>query len=481
MSSSTSSGQPSSDNPHQADGAPPTAAPVLAGQSSRGRRLSSATAVPHRRRWRRAAAATAALAVIALTAWAVTDHLHTGRPGGSDTSLHSPLAQRATTPALAEVSFSVGYAGDVLMHMPVLESTPQGSGDISSLVAAQTPWVEGVDLALCGLEVPVAPDGMYSGYPSFGMPGQVVTSLAGAGWDGCATASNHSVDRGQEGVEATLDALEANGMGHAGTFRSAEDAGTPFQLYDIERGGRTITIAQIATTHDLNGYEDPTGSSVGINDAEAVKQAAIRARAAGADLVVAHAQVGPEYDSTPHPDQIHYAQALANTAQIDAVFGAHPHVPQPSVKLEGGVEGRGMWVSYSAGNYISNQDEEAAGLLSDVGLFVWIDVTAHSDGTVTVDGLNWRPFTMDTAAGHLVRDLAALHEGQRPEGLQISEEEIERRWSALMGFMDPATMAQAPATPSGPVPVVLTEEQIRSRAAQASASPEPSAPAEEAG
>ena len=102
---------------------------------------------------------------------------------------------------------------------------------------------------------------------------------------------------------------------------------------------------------------------------------------------------------------------------------------------------------------------------------MWVDVTAHSDGSVSVDGLQWRPFTTDTAAGHVLRDLAALHEGERPEGLQISDEEIERRWSTLMSFMDPSTMAQTPATPTGSGPVALSEDQIRSRTAQASPSP----------
>lgn len=464
-----------SSSPDQAAGPDPdTRRPLLAGQSHRGERLSAASHAPHSRRWAKPVAVCAVVALAAATAWALTDRYWGSGPGSQVTAgavaTDEPSGASAS-PTAKDVSFTVGYAGDVLMHMPVLESTPQASGDIAPLMEAQTPWVEGLDLALCGLEVPVAPDGVYTGYPSFGMPAQVVSSLAAMGWDGCATASNHSVDRGQEGVEATLDALEANGMGHAGTFRSAEDAAIPFQLYELQREGRTITIAQISTTHNLNGYEDPTGHSVAVNDAEAVKQAAIRARAAGADLVVAHAQVGTqEYSTTPDHEQIEYAQALANTAEVDLLFGAHPHVPQQSVKLEGGVDGKGMWVSYSAGNAISNQDESSAALLSDVGLLVWADITAHGDGTVSVEGLNWRPFTTDIAAGHIVRDLAALHDGERPEGLAIPAEEIERRWSALQEVVDPSTMADAPPSPSGAEPTVLTEEQIAA-AVEAAAQP----------
>ena len=352
-----------------------------------------------------------------------------------------------------DVHFTVGYAGDVLMHMPVMESTPAGSGDITTNIAAETPWVEGLDLALCGMEVPVAPDGVYSGYPAFGTSTEVVAALARSGWDGCATASNHAVDRGEAGVVATLDALDAHGLGHAGTYRSQQDASVPFALYELERGGRTVTVAQISTTMDLNGLEDPTGYSVSLNDVGAITKAAKSAHAAGADLVVVHSQLGEEYETTPNDKQISYAQSLADTGQVDIFFGAHPHVPQPAEKLSGGVGGKGMWVSYSAGNYISNQDEECCAPLSDVGQLVWADVTSHADGSVSVDKLNWHPFTMDLAGGHKIRDLAALHNGEQPAGLGLSKEQIDRRWSLLTSQVkDASTMAGTPPKPTGPAP-----------------------------
>ena len=351
------------------------------------------------------------------------------------------------------------------MHMPVMESTPAGSGDITATIAAETPWVEGLDLALCGMEVPVAPDGVYSGYPAFGTSAEVVAALARSGWDGCATASNHAADRGEAGIVATLDALDAHGLGHAGTYRSQQDASVPFALYELERGGRTVTVAQISTTMDLNGLEDPTGYSVSLNDVGAITKAAKSARAAGADLVVVHSQLGEEYETTPNDKQVSYAQSLADTGQVDILFGAHPHVPQPAEKLSGGVGGKGMWVSYSAGNYISNQDEECCAPLSDVGQLVWADVTSHADGSVSVDKLNWHPFTMDLAGGYKIRDLAALHNGERPAGLGLSTEEIDRRWSLLTSRVkDASTMATTPPKPAGPAPTIPSREEVIKRA-----------------
>jgi len=386
----------------------------------------------------------------------------------SDQSLptQSPAPSGSTgTSGSQDVHFTVGYAGDVLMHMPVMESTPGASGDITDNVAAETPWVEGLDLALCGMEVPVAPDGIYSGYPSFGTSSEVVGALARSGWDGCATASNHAADRGEAGVIATLDALDAHGMGHAGTYRSKEDASVPFALYELARGGRTVAVAQISTTKDLNGLDDPTGHSVSLNDVGAITKAAKSARAAGADLVVAHSQIGQEYETTPDNDQVSYARSLADSGQVDILFGAHPHVPQPAEKLSGGVEGKGMWVSYSAGNYISNQDEGCCAPLSDVGQLVWADITSHADGSVSVDKLNWHPFTMDQEGGYKVRDLAALHNGERPAGLGLGKEEIDRRWSMLTSDVkDASTMSTTPPKSTGPAPKILSREEVIKRA-----------------
>lgn len=400
---------------------------------------------------------------------------------------HSVPAQSPTPSASAstggsqDVHFTVGYAGDVLMHMPVMESTPGASGDITANIAAETPWVEGLDLALCGMEVPVAPDGVYSGYPSFGTSAEVVAALARSGWDGCATASNHAADRGEAGVVATLDALDAHGLGHAGTYRSRQDASVPFALYELERGGRTVTIAQISTTMDLNGLKDPTGYSVSLNDVGAITKAATSARAAGADLVVVHSQLGEEYETTPNDKQVSYAQSLADSGQVDILFGAHPHVPQPAEKLSGGVGGKGMWVSYSAGNYISNQDEECCAPLSDVGQLVWADVTSHADGSVSVDKLNWHPFTMDLAGGYKIRDLTALHNGERPADLGLSTEEIDRRWSLLTSQVkDASTMSTTPPKATGPAPTIPSRDEVITRAGAhpgpqgtASASPSP--------
>ena len=361
------------------------------------------------------------------------------------------------SPAPTEARFTIGYAGDVLTHMPVMDDTAGGGGDIEPLIAAARPWSEGVDLALCGMEVPVSPDGVPSGYPVFGSTTAVVDALSRSGWDGCATASNHSWDRGFDGVVTTADALRADSMGYSGTNRTQAEAAAPYQLYELTRGGMTVTVAQLSSTYGLNGFSADPDWAVNLNDVAWVEAQARAAREAGADVVVLHTQLGEEYSTEPVPEQTEFARAVAQTGQVDVLFGAHPHVPETNELLPGGPGGRGMWVSYSAGNFISNQSEELGTVLVSVGLFVWVDVvvTQDADGTRSagVEALHWHPFTVDLGGGHRLVDLAAAQQGRAPEGATLSAEEIDRRWRAVTDVVNAQTLTDAPPAPSGDAPV----------------------------
>ena len=361
------------------------------------------------------------------------------------------------SPAPTEARFTIGYAGDVLTHMPVMDDTAGGGGDIEPLIAAARPWSEGVDLALCGMEVPVAPDGVPSGYPMFGSTTAVVDALSRSGWDGCATASNHSWDQGFDGVVATADALRADSMGYSGTNRTQAEAAAPYQLYELTRGGMTVTVAQLSTTYGLNGFSADPDWAVNLNDVAWVEAQARAAREAGADVVVLHTQLGEEYSPDPVPAQTEFAQAVTQTGQVDVLFGAHPHVPETNELLPGGPGGRGMWVSYSAGNFISNQSEELGTVLVSVGLFVWVDVvvTQDADGTrdVSVQALHWHPFTVDLGGGHRLVDLAAAQQGRVPADSTLSAEEIDRRWQAVTEVVNAQTLTDDPPAPSGDAPV----------------------------
>ncbi|WP_129336816.1 CapA family protein [Cellulomonas endophytica] len=378
-----------------------------------------------------------AVAVLALRTAGAADVATPGAPsgGGSGTvdGTGSPGATpsaTAPTPAPApapepvpepDATVTIVAAGDVLPHEPVLASAtaPDGTVDFSPLLAPLDPWVRGADLALCHLEVPVAPPGVApTGYPLFGAPAALVGDLAQAGWDGCSTASNHAVDRGAAGVTATLDALDAAGLGHVGTARSAAEAALP-QLYRVEDAGRTITVAHLAATYGTNGMPVAAPWSVDRIDVPALVAAAGAARAGGADLVVVSLHCCVEYRTEPAPEQRAAARELAGSGVVDLVLGHHAHVPQPVERLPGGVDGTGMWVAYGLGNLVSNQDAECCVPETSSGLLLTATVRATGADPATgtpagpprVVGVTWTGVTVDRHGGHRVHALADLTAG----------------------------------------------------------------------
>lgn len=406
-------------------------------------------------------------ATAALRPWNPTGQHSPGRggtgqdPDGASSGTPAPTPTPTADP---DADLTLVAAGDVLPHQPVNASarTGDGSYDYRPLLAPMDPWVRGADLALCHLEVPIAPTGTApSGYPLFGAPAQVAEALHAQGWDGCSTASNHSVDRGFAGIEATLDAFDAVGLGHVGTARTAQEQAQP-QLYRLERAGQTITVAHIAATYGTNGMPVDADKpwSVNLIDVPALVAQATAARAAGADIVVASVHCCVEYRTEPTAEQVQIDQQLADSGVIDLVIGHHAHVPQPIVHLSGGPRGEGMWVAYGLGNYLSNQDSACCTERTDSGLLL----TAHihsagafpaegrAAGPARVTGVEWTPVTVDRLGGHRVHALVDIAQGTAT----LSADAVAARAARVATAAGTqAPERTGPVTPTGPVPVVV--------------------------
>ncbi|WP_444662191.1 CapA family protein [Cellulomonas sp. CW35] len=405
-----------------------------------------------------------AAAAAVLRPWEASTSAGDGEPVVATTSAAtaSPTPTPSPTPD-ADAEFTIVATGDVLPHQAVVSSaTSGGTVDFGPLLAPLTPWVQAADLALCHLEVPVAPNGSKpSGYPIFGAPVEVVAGLAAQGWDGCSTASNHSVDRGFAGVSATLDAFDAAGLGHAGTARTQAEAEAP-QLYTLERAGQTITVAHIAATFGTNGMPvdaDKPWSVTRIDVPTMVAQAR-DARAAGADLVVASVHCCVEYQTAPTAEQEDVARRLAESGEIDLYIGHHAHVPQPVVRLDGGPDGTGMWVAYGLGNYLSNQDGACCSPKTDSGLLLTAHVRSpgafaadgRAAGPVRVTGVEWTPVTVDRTSGHRVHALTDIIGGTST----LSPDEVAARLARVREAAgDQAEERTEPVTPTGDAPVVV--------------------------
>lgn len=367
----------------------------------------------------------------------------------------APPPEPEPEPKPEPADITIAAAGDILTHMPVLRSARVNGGyDLNALWHRLDPWVQGADLALCHLEVPIAPAGTApSGYPKFGAHSTLAEDVAKQGWNGCSTASNHSVDRGFAGIETTLDALEDVGLGAMGTARTLEEA-RQVQIYELERAERTVQIAHLSATYGLNGLPKPEGKpwAVEVFDAEVpdvseLIEQAKTARDDGADLVVASIHCCIEYQTAPTAAQRVLMQEIADSAAIDLVIGHHAHVPQPITMLEGGPDGAGMWVAYGLGNYVSNQSAQCCVPETSNGVLMFATAHVPATGPVRVTGIEWTALTVDRLGGHQIYPLRAEAQGVGQLTAAQMQDRYERVRSAV--DLDAAELLTPPQT-SGP-------------------------------
>ncbi|MEU8166110.1 CapA family protein [Micromonospora sp. NPDC049004] len=317
-----------------------------------------ATPVPRRRVLVGAAAGALLLAVAAVgirtmdadspsPAGATASHAspQTVAPGSSTGPTRDP-ANRRTVRLVA--------AGDVLIHPAVTEQARRdaaraGGMDFAPMFAGVAPAVRGADLALCHLETPLAdPAGPFAGYPSFNAPPQVLDGLRTTGFDGCSTASNHTLDQGADGVARTIRALDAAGLGHTGSARSAAEAARP-RIYQVG----DVRVAHLAYSLNFNGLTRPPGQPwlANLIDPPKILAAAHKARAAGADIVVLSLHWGTEYQHLPDADQRAWAEQLISSPDVDLILGHHAHAVQPFQRFGD------KWVVFGMGNELARHEE----------------------------------------------------------------------------------------------------------------------------
>ncbi|HEX6968391.1 MAG TPA: CapA family protein [Micromonosporaceae bacterium] len=258
-------------------------------------------------------------------------------------------ASSAPPPPPPKTQLTVVAAGDLLVHPPLTaqaaadaRAAGRTGHDFTRVLAAVRDRVSAADLAICHMETPLAePDGPFTGYPIFSVPPALADAAAWAGFDTCSTASNHSLDTGMAGIERTLEHLDRVGLRHTGTARSAEEAARP-NVIDVSG----VKVGHLSYTFSFNGIPLPEGKPWAANliDPEAIRAAARRARAHGAEIVILSLQWGTEYQNDPDIGQLGLARQLLASPDIDLIIGHHVHVVQPFEKIGN------KWVAYGLGN-----------------------------------------------------------------------------------------------------------------------------------
>jgi poly-gamma-glutamate capsule biosynthesis protein CapA/YwtB (metallophosphatase superfamily) len=278
-------------------------------------------------------------------------------------------AQHAGAVQPAPVRFTVAASGDFLVHEPVAaRALADGRGRryaFGPMFASIRSRIAGADLALCHVETPLVP-GPVRGYPSFRTPPALATAIRATGWDACSTASNHTLDAGQHGIDTTLRALDRAGIRHAGSARSQAEANRTTIL-----SVRGVKVALLAFTAVSNGQSVPHAWSYDWADQNRILEAARKARSRGAQAVIVNLHWGNEFSHAISHTQAALADRLTRSPAITAIVGQHVHVVQPIRWLHG------KPVVFGEGNLVSNQTAACCPPESQDGLIALIDFVAR--------------------------------------------------------------------------------------------------------
>lgn len=299
----------------------------------------------------------------------------------------TPIPTPGNGPACPAVRCTnVLVTGDMLVHAQLWQQAKQDAAaagkaglDFGPLLEGQRRYINNSDLAICHQETPVAgPEGPFSVYPSFNVPPQIIAASKDVGYQACTTASNRTFDRGTDGLLRTLDALDAAGLKHTGSYRTQNESRGILIMQTP-----AAKVAVIQATYGLNGLLPEYPWQVDMLDPAAMIGKAEKARALGADIVLAAMHAGDEYASEPNAQQQEAARALVDSGQFNLVYGHHSHAVQPIENY------KGTWIVYGLGNGVTELSPWY--VVNNEGLLARVQFGQDLSGKWSATDLAWAP------------------------------------------------------------------------------------------
>jgi len=279
------------------------------------------------------------------------------------------------------------FIGDVMGHVPQIQSaydSATGHYDYTDVFSELKGLLSKADYAIANLEVTLGGE-PYTGYPQFSSPDALVDGLTAAGVNVLVTANNHSVDRGGQGIQRTIDVLAAKKLLFTGTFLDSTDRAMRNPLVLSKNG---LRLALLNYTYGTNGIPVPSPYLVNLIDTVSMANDIARAQVLGVDDIVVFIHWGNEYERLPNIQQKRLVGWLHGKG-VRIIIGSHPHVVQPAELHHSDNDYR--LVVYSLGNFVSNQRRRYC----DGGMVALVDLKKRN-GKLEVVGAGYVPVWVDT-------------------------------------------------------------------------------------
>lgn len=278
---------------------------------------------------------------------------------------------------------SVFMVGDALIHWGVYNDAHQGDGsyDFKPMLQYMKPIVSKYDIAYYNQETVLGGTEIgLSSYPRFNSPQEVGDAFLDAGFNMVSLATNHTMDRGEDGVLRSVGYWRNHpDVAASGQWSSYEDrAENVAKIYEKNN----IKYAFLSYTVWNNGLTTPYGKDY-LNSEYSDDQARadIEAIRDKVDFVIVAMHWGTEYSWSTDWQQEEIANFLSGLG-VDLIIGAHPHVVQTVSYINDGK----TFVVWSLGNFLSDQldVDNYTGLAMEVTLRKHVD----TDGNITNSVVN---------------------------------------------------------------------------------------------
>ena len=280
-----------------------------------------------------------------------------------------------------ETVISLVGVGDNLIHETVYldAQNEDGTFNFEKMYANVRDDIQAADIAFINQETVLGGNELgLAGYPCFNSPTEIAQNLKDTGFTLANIASNHTLDRFQDGIDATIQAFNEVGITVDGAYSSQEQFDT---IPVFETKG--VKFSFLAYTYGTNGIEPPNPWSISYFDENQIRSDVARAKEIS-DVVIVSAHWGDEHAHVPNDFQTYYAQLFADL-EVDLVIGTHTHSIE-LVEWLTGVNGNKTLVIYSLGNFIG-------GMLTTnnaIGGMIKLDFVEKEEN-ITIENVKWVP------------------------------------------------------------------------------------------
>lgn len=329
-----------------------------------------------------------------------------------------------------KIEISINAFGDLLIHNSVYDSAKTKEGyDFTAQFDDIREKVTNSDYTIGNLEIPIGKSD-FSNYPSFRAPWEIAKAMKNVlDVELLTTASNHTLDKGFNGLKTTLDCLDEIGINHVGSYRTEEEA-DKILIEDI----KGVKVAMLAYTYGTNGYPIPKSNPKAVNliNKEKIKEDAEKAKELGADFIIVNLHDGQEYELNANKNQKDLAEYIFSQTEANLIIGHHPHVVQEIEEMtvmKDGKEKKGV-VAYSLGNFTSGQNKQ----YRDTGCIAKFNIVVDKNNpeNTEVKSVEYTPVFVDrnptsTGKNHRVVDInKAISDYENGTDKLISKEEYDK-------------------------------------------------------